>query len=251
MKIEKKNQNFFSSAWLPNTITYLNLFSGFFAILFISEKMLTQAAWLIILALLCDSLDGNIARALKTTSAFGRQLDSLADMVSFVAAPAFLAYRSWAGEYLPWTISIVLFYLGAGTYRLARFNIRPRVRTFFEGLPSPAAGVLIAMSMIIYQRNEWSGFFEFILAHGILMIVLSVLMVSRIPYPKFSAGKFLKWQLYYYIGLAIFIFVSIACSIETAVASFLLLFVVFAPIFFFAFQTVQARKEILAGHHVK
>lgn len=249
MIFSKKKRGFFSSAWLPNSVTYLNLFSGFLAILMIMQDRLTSAAWLIVLAMVCDSLDGNIARALKNSNDFGRELDSLADMVSFVVVPPLLVCKSWPAEFSQWALLVAFTYLACGSYRLARFNVRPPVRTFFEGLPTPAAAVLLAMTVVIYQKNEWPGFFDYVYDHGILMLVVSVLMVSRIPYPKFSAIKFSKWKFFFYLALLVFFIACVQVNPETAVGSVFFLFLTLAPIVFSISQGIQKRKE-LASHHL-
>lgn len=223
MKQELKEERF-SGSWLPNLITTGNLFSGFAAILLISNYKIEIAAWLILLAVICDSLDGNVARALKNTNVFGRELDSLADIVSFVVAPAFLVCKSWPAQFQVWTLLVAFFYLWAGTYRLARFNVKPPVKTHFEGLPTPAAAVIVAMAAIAYQKNEWAGILSHMIDRGILMIACGFLMMSRIPYPKFSGIKFSKWQLIFYLGSAVFISVGLLVNFETAIASLFFLF---------------------------
>lgn len=244
MIFSKKGQGLFSSAWLPNSVTYVNLFSGFLAILMIMQDRLSSAAWLILLAMVCDSLDGNIARALKNSSEFGRELDSLADMVSFVVVPPLLVCKSWPNEFSNWALLVAFTYLACGSYRLARFNVRPPVRTFFEGLPTPAAAVAMAMTVVIYQKNEWSGLFDYIFDHGILMLMVSVLMVSRIPYPKFSAIRFSKWKFFFYSALLVFFIVCVEVNPETAVGSVFFLFLVLAPIVFSISQGIQKKREL-------
>ena len=86
----KKYEHIHIGPWLPNAVTLCNLFAGFFSILAVCDGNFETAAWLIFLAMILDSLDGNIARALKQSNEFGRELDSLSDIVSFVVAPAFL-----------------------------------------------------------------------------------------------------------------------------------------------------------------
>lgn len=242
--IVPRKKSLFSSAWLPNSITYLNLFFGFLAILLILQDRIVPAAWLILLSMVCDSLDGNIARALKNSNEFGRELDSLADMVSFVVVPPLLVYKSSPVEFSNWALLVGFVYLACGSYRLARFNVRPPVRTFFEGLPTPAAAVLIAMVVAINQKSKMVGLVETALNHGVLMLIASVLMVSRIPYPKFSAIKFSKWKPFFYLALIIFAVTCVQVNPETAVGSVFLLFLAVAPIIFSISQDIQKKKEL-------
>ncbi len=246
MKLSERQYNFMSS-WLPNSVTLLNLFSGFFAILMITEKNLETAAWLIFVSLICDSLDGNIARALKNPNIFGRELDSLADIVSFVVAPSLLAVKSWPTQYVPWTLLAALIYLSAGAYRLARFNVRPPVKAYFEGFPTPAGAVIVAMTVIAYQKNEWPGIVHYIADNGILMVVISVLMVSRIPYPKLSGIKFSKWQFFFYSCVIVFSIVFMKLNLETATCFLFLFFMLVSPIYFLYFPKYADEKEKSRG----
>ena len=238
-----KHEYHFTGSWLPNTVTLCNLFCGFFSILMVTEERLETAAWLIFVSMICDSLDGNIARALKNPNVFGRELDSLADIVSFVVAPSLLAYKSWPPQFAPWTVIVVLIYLAAGAYRLARFNIRPPVRAHFEGFPTPAGAVIMAMTVIAYQKNEWPGIFHAIVDHGILMILISAMMVSRVPYPKLSGVKFSKWQFFFYLSILVFAIVFAVINVETAVASLFLLFLFVSPIYFVYFPVKSAEEK--------
>ena len=207
------------------------------------QKSHRESSWLIFVSLICDSLDGNIARALKNPNIFGRELDSLADIVSFVVAPSLLAFKSWPSQFAPWTLFVVMAYLSAGTYRLARFNVRPPVKAHFEGFPTPAGAVIVAMTVIAYQKNEWPGIFHYIVDHGILMMVISALMVSRIPYPKFSGIKFSKWQFFFYVSLILFVTVFVVINSETALVFLFLTYMIATPIYFLYFPKPVDEKE--------
>jgi CDP-diacylglycerol---serine O-phosphatidyltransferase len=130
---------------LPNLFTLAALFGGFYAIVMAMNGKFEQAAIGIFCAMVLDSLDGRVARMTNTQSAFGEQMDSLSDMVSFGAAPALIVYE-WAlkglGK-LGWIAAFV--YCSAAALRLARFNTNIAVvdKRFFQGLPSPAAAALV------------------------------------------------------------------------------------------------------------
>jgi CDP-diacylglycerol---serine O-phosphatidyltransferase len=131
---------------LPNLFTTGCLFAGFFAIVQAMNGRFTQAAIAIFVAMVLDSLDGRVARLTNTTSDFGAQYDSLADMVSFGAAPALIVYV-WSLNTLGslgWLAAFV--YVAGAALRLARFNTNIGVvdKRFFQGLPSPAAAALLA-----------------------------------------------------------------------------------------------------------
>ncbi|MBI4549420.1 MAG: CDP-diacylglycerol--serine O-phosphatidyltransferase [Candidatus Omnitrophica bacterium] len=215
-------------AWLPNLVTLFNLFTGFLAILMITNGRLKTAAWLILLALVWDSLDGHVARTLKNVSLIGRDLDSLADIVSFVAAPSLLALKSWP-HVTPVMILPVFFFLGSGAYRLARFNALPGSRKYFRGLPSPAAAVIVALTFLACQKNGWFGGSPLAIVLLPLMVLLGFLMISDVAYPKLSALPFASWRSFYIVEAAVFISLFLAANPETALAAVALLFMVLTP----------------------
>jgi len=155
--------------WLPNLFTIAALFAGFYAIVQAMGGRYEQAAIAIFVAMVLDGLDGRIARLTRTQSAFGAELDSLSDMVSFGVAPALVVYvwslKDFAGMQTvallgPW-LSSKLGWIGAFIYcacaalRLARFNTTLDVadKRFFQGLPSPAAACLVAG--LVWALNEY------------------------------------------------------------------------------------------------
>jgi CDP-diacylglycerol--serine O-phosphatidyltransferase len=140
---------------LPNLFTLAALFGGFYAIVMAMNGKFEQSAYGIFCAMVLDSLDGRVARMTNTQSAFGEQMDSLSDMVSFGAAPALIVYE-WAlkglGK-LGWIAAFV--YCSGAALRLARFNTNIAVvdKRFFQGLPSPAAAALVVG--LIWVVTDW------------------------------------------------------------------------------------------------
>jgi CDP-diacylglycerol--serine O-phosphatidyltransferase len=131
---------------LPNLFTLGALFGGFYAIVMAMNGRFDQAAIGVFCAMILDSLDGRVARLTNTQSAFGEQMDSLSDMVSFGAAPALIAYE-WALKGLGrWGWIAAFVYCACTALRLARFNVNTGVvdKRYFQGLPSPAAAALVA-----------------------------------------------------------------------------------------------------------
>ncbi|MCS6811173.1 MAG: CDP-diacylglycerol--serine O-phosphatidyltransferase [Tepidimonas sp.] len=131
---------------LPNLVTLAALFGGFYAIVMAMNGRFDLATSGIFVAMVLDSLDGRIARLTHTQSAFGEQMDSLSDMVSFGAAPALVAYE-WALRDLGrWGWIAAFVYCACAALRLARFNVNTHVvdKRYFQGLPSPAAAALVA-----------------------------------------------------------------------------------------------------------
>ena len=131
---------------LPNLFTLAALFGGFYAIVMAMNNKFELAAVGVFCAMVLDSLDGRVARMTHTQSAFGEQMDSLSDMVSFGAAPALIAYE-WALRPLGrWGWIAAFVYCACAALRLARFNVNTAVvdKRYFQGLPSPAAAALVA-----------------------------------------------------------------------------------------------------------
>ena len=187
--------------WLPNLFTIAALFAGFYAIVQAMGGRYEQAAIAIFVAMVLDGLDGRIARLTRTQSAFGAELDSLSDMVSFGVAPALVVYvwalKDFAGVQTvallgPW-LSTKLGWIGAFIYcacaalRLARFNTTLDVadKRFFQGLPSPAAACVVAG--LVWALNEYQiqGADVKWLAWG-LTVFAGLTMVSNF---KFYSGK--------------------------------------------------------------
>ena len=174
---------------LPNAFTTAALFSGFFAIVNAMNDQFQVAAIAIFASLVLDGMDGRIARMTNTQSAFGEQYDSLADMVSFGVAPALVAYE-WALKDLgKWGWLAAFTYCAGAALRLARFNVNTSVvdKKFFQGLPSPAAGALMAGFIWLADDNKipvrdtlipWITFF--------IAVYAGLTMVSN---ARFYSGK--------------------------------------------------------------
>ncbi|MBF0544639.1 MAG: CDP-diacylglycerol--serine O-phosphatidyltransferase [Candidatus Riflebacteria bacterium] len=168
---------------LPNVCTSLNLLCGYLSIIFSSREEFLAAGWIIVLAVIFDILDGRIARLTSVTSKFGAELDSLADLVSFGVAPAFLVFNRYLSDYrLIGLFSTSLFVL-CGALRLARFNITPPSdKDVFTGLPIPAgAGILCTLTIFEMQFFTLFKIPDSIIP--IIVIITSFLMVSTIEYP--------------------------------------------------------------------
>lgn len=226
------------SKWLPlipDSMTMLNLFCGFLSILAAWKGDFIQAAWFVIFSLIFDSLDGNIARIFNTSGALGRELDSLADMVSFIVAPAFfMAVFIFNEHYLQ---LIVLVYLCAGAFRLARFNIGPSVKDRFQGLPTPAAAVFLIMSAAASVKGGWAQASFFKGLSVAIVVSTSFLMASKINYPKLSAIKFSKWKWIFFLSLALFIIFSVIVNLETGLAAIFCFFAFFSPVYYLTLKS--------------
>lgn len=186
-------------AAVPSAFTLGNLLSGFFSLVYASEGNLEFAAWLIVVAGLFDLLDGMVARLAGTSSAFGVELDSLCDVVSFGAAPSFLIYQFGLDRMGLFGILIASLPVLCGAVRLARFNTYTEAeekKDYFTGLPIPAQAGMIVAFILTFQDDSWfTGLERGRLSILIpLTVLLSLLMVSPVrflalPQPNRAAMK--------------------------------------------------------------
>ena len=171
---------------LPNILTLAGVCLGISSIKFSIDGNFSLAVTLILFAAILDALDGRIARLIKGTSEFGKELDSLTDFVSFGIAPAFILYFWELNNYgkLGWAITLI--YSVCCVLRLARFNLTKIEETenwknnFFEGIPSPAGGLLILMPLI-YELTNLNIGFDIKNLTPYFTIVIAILLVSKIP----------------------------------------------------------------------
>lgn len=186
----KKFEN--KKVFLPNLFTMINMFCGFFAIIEILQKNYVIGSWLIIAASIFDALDGKIARSLNTRSKFGTEFDSLADLISFGMAPSILVYTIYFNLMGNLGIFLSFIPLACGAFRLARFNITPLTlkKEMYLGLPIPLYAITIG-SFIIINFEYWDAMKLNILFIPMILL-LSILMVSRVKYDKLPKFKITK-----------------------------------------------------------
>src|SRR6202521_4317362 len=168
---------------LPATITSIGLLSGFYSMVSAVNGHFEVAAVMIVIAFVCDGLDGRVARASRTSSEFGVEYDSLSDVVAFGVAPACLAY-TWALKPLN-GIGIVVagMFVVCGALRLARFNIQTGTtdKNRFVGLPIPGAAALIAATALAYSYFELNAPRTLCTVGAPITLALGLLMISRVP----------------------------------------------------------------------
>jgi len=169
---------------LPSLFTVGNMLCGFAAVLYALHDQLWIAGWLILLAGFLDALDGRIARLTHSTSEFGKEYDSLADVVSFGVAPAILAYQ-WALRGVGrWGWATAFLFLVAGSVRLARFNVKASTtdRRFFTGLPIPAGAGALTLMVLVATKLDVAVDQPVSIVAAVFVLLVSMLMVSTIPY---------------------------------------------------------------------
>ena len=207
--VSKKN----TRVILPNILTLIGVCIGLSSIKFAFDGKFELSIIAVIIAGIIDGLDGRIARLIKGTSKVGKELDSLTDVISFGVAPAFIMYFWALSEIgrLGWLISLI--YVVCVALRLARFNVSSEGESswrdnFFEGIPSPAGGVLVLMPLVL-SFSEFEYLNEnYKLVVPIFFIIISILLISKIPtyslkkivVPR-STSIFLLFSIILYFGL--------------------------------------------------
>ncbi|HAX62285.1 MAG TPA: CDP-diacylglycerol--serine O-phosphatidyltransferase [Elusimicrobia bacterium] len=196
---------------IPSMFTVANIVAGFFSLHYSIASDFSPAAWAIIIAILMDIADGRVARAMHAESSFGVELDSLADFLSFGVAPSVLMYQLVLHSMGKIGIAIAVFFVIASALRLARFNTvayadtENKIKTHFEGLPTPAAGGIIASFVLSYELFEQGTeltakniklltekmplFFDVM---PFLMVIISIFLISKIKYSNFKKINFAK-----------------------------------------------------------
>ena len=236
---------------LPNAITLIGVCIGLTSIKFAIDGKFAIAIIAILFAGLMDALDGRIARLIKGTSKMGKELDSLGDVISFGVAPALRMYF-WNLQYLDklgWFVCLT--YVVCVALRLARFNVNSEEEpswkdNFFEGMPSPAGGIIVLLPLIF----SFSGFGEILfeinydLLVPIFFVIVSILLISTIPTYSFkkiiiprSMTKFLLFGMVLFFGaLLVYTFKVLAVSS--------IIYLCLIPISYFHFKKIKKEKNI-------
>lgn len=214
---------------LPSLFTTGNLFCGFFSILRSFNQDFERAAYAIIFAGVFDVLDGRVARITQSTSKFGVEYDSIADVVSFGVAPAILAYIwalqhsgrvGWAGAF---------FFAACGALRLARFNtISDELpKSYFLGLPIPAAANMVATAYIAYHDTAFPYVDKIVL---FMTFLLGLLMVSSIRYRSFKDFDLRHRRSFFQLVFLLMVITSVVIRPEVSVAVLVGLYVLWGPV---------------------
>jgi CDP-diacylglycerol--serine O-phosphatidyltransferase len=236
---------------LPNAITLIGVCIGLTSIKFAIDGKFAIAIIAILFAGLMDALDGRIARLIKGTSKMGKELDSLGDVISFGVAPALIMYF-WNLQFLDklgWFICLI--YVVCVALRLARFNINSEDSpswkdNFFEGMPSPAGGIVVLMPLIFSFSGLGEYFFtiNYDVVVPTFFIIVSILLISTVPTYSFkkiviprSMTKFLLFGLVLFFGaLLVFTFKTLALAS--------ILYLCLIPVSYFHYKKVKKEKNI-------
>jgi len=236
---------------LPNAITLIGVCIGLTSIKFAIDGKFAIAIIAILFASLMDALDGRIARLIKGTSKMGKELDSLGDVISFGVAPALIMYF-WNLQYLDklgWFVCLT--YVVCVALRLARFNVNSEEEpswkdNFFEGMPSPAGGIIVLLPLVLSFSGLGDLFFKinYDLIVPTFFILVSILLISTIPTYSFkkiviprTMTKFLLFGIVLFFG-ALLVYTFKVLTISS------LVYICLIPISYFHYKKIKKEKNI-------
>jgi len=244
--------------WLPNAFTTGALWAGFYAIVAAIDHNFARAGIAIFIAMVFDFLDGAVARWTKTQSEFGKEYDSLSDMVSFGLAPAIVAYQFGVARIADYNVLwgrlgwlATFLYAACAAMRLARFNSRIATadKRFFEGLPSPSAAATVAGFIWIASDYDLSGLPALVLAF-VITTLIGVLMVSSFPYrslKEFNPRGRVRWA---YLLIVPVGYILISAGPAEALFGLFAVYAVHAPILWL-WRKIFHRRPHRDEAHVK
>jgi len=222
--------------FLANFITVLSLICGFASIIFSIEGHFTFASWAIILSVIFDGLDGQVARKNPVPSEFGKELDSLVDVVSFGIAPSMLGYIFVYRTFYFWATLALFIYLFCSVMRLAKYNITPKEKLadYFYGLPTTVSGGILASFILIYRKGkDISPLPQSVPTIFLFMVLLlAFLMVSRVRYLNLDGLKQLfgkKTNLTVLILIALLILDAFLRKAGVFIFTLFLIYLLFCP----------------------
>lgn len=230
--------------FLPGIFTTLNLFAGFYALLSSFEGKFFEASCAIWLSILFDVFDGRIARLTGQSSKFGKEYDSLADMVSFGLAPAFLIYHFSLKSFSKIGWLACFLYTACVALRLARFNVRETSGFYFEGLPSPAGGAIIASLVLFLQSLGIEPLYRNWLLLG-MVYLLSYLFISPIKYPSFKGVKLKALPAFYFLVGFLLLLVITASNPPLILLVITTLYILIGPFILFRRAMERIFKKII------
>lgn len=230
---------------LPSLLTSATVACGLLAIIYCMDGAPELAAWMILVAFVCDGLDGKVAKLLKVSSPLGVQLDSLGDVIAFGVAPAMMLRTVLYPSSHKLGISLALIYVLCTVLRLARYNVMAESarKPHFTGLPCPAAAGLLASIILVLRLYEMDLSLGDPLRMGIhiLTVIVSILMVSRVPYPDLAV-RYLERRSLFNHTVVIAIGLSLgALNPEVTMACCFAAYVMFGPVWLHQHRKVRAR----------
>ena len=241
---------------LPSVLTLIGVCLGISSIKFAMDGNFAFAVLFLVVAAILDALDGRVARLIKGTSDFGKELDSLTDFVSFGIAPAFIVYFWELNKFGKIGWLIVLFFSVCCVLRLARFNLTKFENkdewknNFFQGVPSPAGGCLILFPLM-FELSNFSNLINLKSITPYFMVIVSVLLISKIPtfsFKKISIKR--NMTIFLLLGLGLFFVSIIQFTFETlSICLLIYLFLIPIGIYNYRLKLKTAHQEEVEEEH--
>ena len=241
---------------LPSVLTLVGVCLGISSIKFAMDGNFAFAVLFLVVAAILDALDGRVARLIKGTSDFGKELDSLTDFVSFGIAPAFIVYFWELNKFGKIGWLIVLFFSVCCVLRLARFNLTKFENkdewknNFFQGVPSPAGGCLILFPLM-FELSNFSNLINLKSITPYFMVIVSVLLISKIPtfsFKKISIKR--NMTIFLLLGLGLFFVSIIQFTFETlSICLLIYLFLIPIGIYNYKLKLKTAHQEEIEEEH--
>ncbi len=239
---------------LPNTITLIGLCIGLSSIKFALDAKFALAVIAILFAALMDALDGRIARLIKGTSKMGKELDSLGDVISFGVAPAFIMYF-WSLNNLGkfgWLLTMI--FVVCVALRLARFNVSSNSEpswkdNYFEGVPSPAGGILVLMPLILSLSEINSIKINYDIVVPTFFILISFLLISKVPtfaFKKISIPR--RMTIFALFGVVLFFGLLLIYTFKVLIICGLI-YICLIPVGYFSYQKIYKQKILTDENH--
>ncbi len=239
---------------LPNLFTTSSIFFAFLSIVFASQSRFEQATYCIFMSAFLDGIDGKVARLTGTSSEFGVQYDSLADVIAFGMAPALLIWYWALIDYGRTGIGVSFLFLACAALRLARFNVsaalEPNEKKFFIGLPSPAAGSVIASFILFAPFNSLFPFMTSPYFQLALCMLTGLLMVSRVRYFSFKEFDWAKKHPLQFIVIVLLIFVVVFSHPRMFLFPLFFMYILSGILYTFVYVPITNRRFRKSTYHI-
>lgn len=220
---------------LANLLTGLSLACGFASLIFCLEGHFTFASWAILFSVVFDGVDGQVARRNPTPSEFGKELDSLVDVISFGLVPSVVGYVFLYRSFHLWATLALFLYLCCSVARLAKYNITPKgeLKKYFYGLPTTVSGGVLASFILIFRKGGEADSLPFFAPVAFLGIctVLALLMISRIHYLNLEAVMLLlrRNKLLFFLTAGTLIVSFFLHKSGTVIFAYFVIYMLFSP----------------------
>ncbi len=238
---------------LPNFLTSLSLFCGFYSIIATMQGEFSRAAWAVIISAVFDGLDGRIARLTHSTSRFGVEYDSLADLTAFGVAPGVLAYGWVLNQYGRWGWLAAFLFVACGAMRLARFNVQAGSASsrYFLGLPIPAAAGMVATTVLLCLHLGIENVYVVSAFMLFILYAMAFLMVSTLRYESFKNLDYLGRKPFNAVMIVILLICIVASEPQIILCFMAALYVFSGPVSYVLYLLRKKKRVVSSATHIE